>query len=324
MIENRGSGEREIRDTTIDRGIHMRKLIVALLALGSLAAPLALAQSVYPEKIALPNGFAPEGIEVGLGKTFYTGSRLTGQIWVGDLRTGTGRTLVEGATTPNTRGATGIEYDRGRLWVAGAGFGNARVYNARTGALLREYQFATPPGTFINDVVVTKTAAFFTDSQRAVLYRVALSKNGAPGAFTTIPLTGDYAHVAGQFNLNGIVATANGKMLIAVQSFSKKLLLINPSGVAKTIDIGSYDLVNGDGLLLHGLTLYVVQNFANKVAVFQLSTDLSKATFVRTITDTDFDIPTTIDRAGERLYVVNARFTTATPADPSYHVVKAG
>ena len=287
----------------------MRKLIVALLALGSLAVPLALAQSVYPEKIALPNGFAPEGIEVGLGKTFYTGSRLTGQIWVGDLRTGTGRTLVEGATTANTRGATGIEYDRGRLWVAGAGFGNARVYNARTGALIREYQFATPPGTFINDVVVTKKAAFFTDSQRAVLYRVALSKNGAPGAATTIALTGEYAHVAGQFNLNGIVATANGKMLIAVQSVSKKLLLINPSGVATTINIGSYDLVNGDGLLLHGSTLYVVQNFANKVAVFQLSTDLKQATFVREITDTDFDIPTTIDRAGERLYVVNARFS---------------
>ena len=305
----------------------MRKLIVALVALGALAVPVALAQSVFPEKIALPDGFAPEGIEVGLGNTFYTGSVQTGAIWVGNLRTGTGRTLVEGATTPATRGATGIEYDRGRLWVAGAGFGNARVYNARTGALLREYQFATPPaGTFINDVVVTKRAAFFTDSQRAVLYRVALSKNGAPaGAFTTIALTGDYAHVAGQFNLNGIVATANGKALIAVQSVSKKLLLINPStGAAKTIDIGSYDLVNGDGLLLHGLTLYVVQNRANKVAVFRLSTDLTTASFVRAITDADFDVPTTIDRAGERLYVVNARFGTATPADPSYHVVKAG
>jgi sugar lactone lactonase YvrE len=303
----------------------MRRLIVALLALGSLATPLALAQSVYPEKIALPNGFAPEGIEVGLGTTFYTGSRLTGQIWVGDLRTGTGRTLVEGATTADTRGATGIEYDRGRLWVAGAGFGNARVYDARTGALIREYQFATPPpSTFINDVVVTKKAAYFTDSQRAVLYRVALSKNGAPGAATTIDLTGEYAHVAGQFNLNGIVATANGKMLIAVQSVAKKLLLISPSGAVTTIDIGSYDLVNGDGLLLQGLTLYVVQNFSNKVAVFRLSTDLKQATFVRAITDTDFDIPTTIDRAGERLYVVNARFSTAPTADTTYHVVKAG
>ena len=228
-------------------------------------------------------------------------------------------------TTPSTRGATGIEYDRGRLWVAGAGFGNARIYDAKTGTLETEIQFATPPGTFINDVVVTKGAAYFTDSQRPVLYRVAISGNGAPGAVTTIPLTGEYMHVAGQFNLNGIVATKNGKALIAVQSISKKLLLIDPStGAAKTIDIGTYDLVNGDGLLLKGKTLYVVQNVANKVAVFRLSRDLTKATFVKAITDPDFDVPTTIDRSGKRLYVVNARFGTATPTDQHYDVVKAG
>ena len=129
-------------------------------------------------------------------------------------------------------------------------------------------------------MVVTKKAAYFTDSQRPVLYRIALSKNGAPGALTTIPLT--------------------------------------------TIESGSYDLANGDGLLLQGRTLYVVQNRSNNVAVFRLSTDLSNATFTRAITDADFDVPTTIDRAGGRLYVVNARFGTTTPTDQSYHVVKAG
>jgi sugar lactone lactonase YvrE len=303
----------------------MRKFIVALVASAALAAPVALAKSNFPEKIPLPNGFAPEGIEIALGNTFWVGSVQTGAIYVGDLRTAVGRILVAGATTSGTRGATGIEYDHGRLWVAGAGYGTARIYNAKTGALVREYQMATPPGTFINDVVVTKKAAFFTDSQRPVLYRIAVSKNGAPGALTTIPLTGAYQHVAGQFNLNGIVATENGKTLIAVQTVAKKLFLINPTtGVTKTIDTGSYDLANGDGLLLQGKTLYVVQNAANKVAVFRLSTDLTKASFVRAITDADFDVPTTIDRAGERLYVVNARFGTATPADPSYHVVKAG
>ena len=303
----------------------MRKLIVVLVALGSLAFPVALAQSTYPEKISLPNAFAPEGLEIALGNRFYTGSVQTGAIYTGNLRTGAGRILVQGATTPATRGATGIEYDQGRLWAAGAGYGTARIYNARTGALLREYQLGTPPATFINDVVVTNTAAFFTDSQQPVLYRIALGRNGAPGALTTIPLSGNYVHVAGQFNLNGIVATASGKALIAIQTVAKKLFLINPStGAAKSIDIGSYDLANGDGLLLQGLTLYVVQNRSNKVAVFRLSTDLTKATFVRAITDADFDVPTTIDRAGERLYVVNARFGTATPADQHYDVVKAG
>jgi len=78
----------------------------------------------------------------------------------------------------------------------------------------------------------------------AVLYRIALSKNGVPGAPSTITLTGEYQHVAGQFNLNGIVATANGKTLIAVQSGS--------TGATKAIDIGSYDLANGDGLSCRG------------------------------------------------------------------------
>ena len=58
---------------------------------------VALAQGTYPEKIALPDGFAPEGIEIALGNTFYTGSRSTGAIWVGDLRTGDRPDLVPGA-----------------------------------------------------------------------------------------------------------------------------------------------------------------------------------------------------------------------------------
>jgi sugar lactone lactonase YvrE len=299
----------------------MRRILITLVLL-VLTAPVALAQGTYPKKIALPDGFAPEGIETK-GNSAYVGSVGTGAIWVADLRTGSGRVLVEGA--PNTRYATGIEYDRGLLWVSGARFGNARVYNARTGALLREFQLATgTAGTFINDAVSTKRGVYFTDSQRPVLYNVALSGHGRRGGtVTTIPLSGDYQHVAGQFNLNGIVATENGKTLIAVQSAAKKLLTIDPkTGVARRIDLGGYDLTNGDGLLLRGRTLYVVQNGDNKVAVFELSRDLRKATFLRALTDPSLDVPTTIDRSGGRLYVVNARFGTTTPTDQAYHIIR--
>ena len=141
---------------------------------------------------------------------------------------------------------------------------------------------------------------------------------------TTIPLGGDYQHLTGQFNLNGIVATANGKTLIAVQSAAKKLLTIDPkTGAARAIDLGGYDLANGDGLMLRGRTLWVVQNRDNKVAVFELSRDLATATFLRAVTDPgNLDVPTTIDRVAGRLYVVNARFGTATPTDQAYHVVR--
>jgi hypothetical protein len=52
---------------------------------------------------------------------------------------------------------------------------------------------------------------------------------------------------------------------------------------------------------------------------------LTKATFLRAITDPgNLDVPTTIDRAGSRLYVVNARFGTTTPTDQAYHIVRLG
>jgi streptogramin lyase len=302
----------------------MRKLIAALVALCSLTAPAALAHGSFPEKIPLPNGFAPEGIEIAGGKTFFVGSTRTGAIFSGNLHTGTGQIIIPGAA-PGTRGATGIEYDRGKLWVAGAGGGTARVYDLKTGALAHEYQLGTAPATFINDAVVTKTAAYFTDSQQPAISRIAINKHGTPGALTTIALSGDYHHLAGQFNLNGIVATANGKHLIAVSSAGKQLFLIDPStGVAKAIDTGTYDLVNGDGLMLDGKLLYVVQNRSNLIAIFRLSHDLRKATFITTISDPDFDVPTTIDRVGNTIYAVNARFGTATPDDQHYDIVKAG
>ena len=108
----------------------------------------------------------PRGSRSGTGNTFYVGSVGTGAVWVGDLRTGAGRILVAGRSRTCAR-RPGIELDHGRLWVSGARFGNALVYDAKTGALIQELQLATGAGaTFINDAVATKKAVYFTDSQR--------------------------------------------------------------------------------------------------------------------------------------------------------------
>ena len=42
------------------------------------------------------------------------------------------------------------------------------------------------------------------------------------------------------------------------------------------------------------------------ISVVRLSRDLTTGTITRTITDADFDVPTTIARSGGRNYVVNA------------------
>jgi sugar lactone lactonase YvrE len=274
----------------------------------------------FPEVIQLPIGFRPEGIEVGRGTTFYVGSVASGAIHRGNLRTGSVEPLVPGGAG---RPATGIELDtHKRLFVAGAGTGNAYVYDAQTGALIRTYNLATSP-TFINDVVVTHEAAYFTDSQKAVLYRIPITPGGELGAAETISLSGDYVHVAGAFNLNGIDATPSGGTLVAVQSVNGRLYSIDPTtGIATQISLGTENVINGDGILLAGKTLYVVQNQQNQVAVIALAEDLASGEVLMRLTDADFKVPTTIDDLGRRLYAVNARFGTADPDSLEYQVVQ--
>jgi sugar lactone lactonase YvrE len=265
--------------------------------------------------IELPNGFQPEGIAVGNGTTFYVGSIPTGAIYRGDLRTGRGAVFVQGASG---RAATGLKAAQGRVYVSGATTGKAFVYDARSGALLKEYDFVADANpTFINDVTVTNDAAYFTDSNRAVIYKVPRDL----GPAQTITLTGDFQLVGG-FNLNGIAATQNGKTLIAVQTATGKLFTISPTtGVTHAIDLHGATLTNGDGILLAGRTLYVVRNQNNLIAVVRLAPDFRSGTVTRTITSPSFDVPTTIARQGARLYAVNARFTTPPGPTTTYTVV---
>src|SRR3954463_6619790 len=152
--------------------------------------------AAFPQVIQLPRGFQPEGIEIGRGNTFYVGSVANGAVLRGDLRTGRTTPLVDGQSG---KAATGIELDRfNRLFVAGAGTGDAYVYNARTGAPVRTYDFASGD-TFINDLVVTPSAAYFTDSRKGVLYVVPIARSGALGAARKLPLR-NFAVGAG-FNL---------------------------------------------------------------------------------------------------------------------------
>jgi hypothetical protein len=156
-----------------------------------------------------------------------------------------------------------------------------------------------------------------------VLYRVPIGPTGALGDAQTITLGGDYAHVAGQFNLNGIDATPSGKALVAVQSVNGNLYRIDPAtGVATAISLGSESVPNGDGMLLTGRTLYVVQNQLNRVAVIALTPDLASGQVITRLSDPDFSTPTTIDDLGNRLYAVNARFGQPNPDTLPFEVVQ--
>jgi sugar lactone lactonase YvrE len=200
----------------------------------------------------------------------------------------------------------------------------AFVYDADTGAELASYQLAsTSPPTFVNDVVVTKDGAYFTDSFKPFLYRVPIARDGELSTSSeAIPLSGDITYQA-DFNVNGIDATPNGKTLVIVQSNTGQLFTVEPpSGDAERIDLGGATVPGGDGLLLEGRTLYVVQGGNSQVGVVALARDLESGMIIGSITSPGFDVPTTIAEFGKRLYVVNARFTTPPTPTTEYWVTQ--
>jgi sugar lactone lactonase YvrE len=218
--------------------------------------------------------------------------------------------------------------------VAGGFLGQAYVYDASTGDEVRVFQL-TAPGSLVNDVVVTRQAAYITDSFRPCLYRIPLGPRGriADSAVAEeMELTGDFVHVPGAVNANGIEATPNGKWLLVATCCSLppapphpglgKVYRVDPlTGYAMKVDLGGGFLPFADGILLDAekdgsYTLYVVQNFLNQIAVVHLDPELLSGALVGVLTSPDFRIPATVAGFGNRLYAVNARFDLSPPGVP--------
>jgi len=302
----------------------MRRLFGALSIAANLVAAAtsgAAAAQPFPHTIVLPGATSTEGIATGDGSTFYASDLFAGDIFRGDLRTGAVEKFID---APAGRNALGIrvDEDHGLLFVAGGFTGQGYVYDLSTGADIDQFQFGTPPGSIINDVIVAGGAAWFTDSVQPHLYRVPITGVGSVGAFSTLTLTGPAADLTGGFNLNGIAASPDGSTLIVAHSANGTLYTVDPATGASA-SIAGADTPNVDGILLSGSRLWAVQNNDNQITELRLSGDLSSATIVQTIKDNAFEIPTTVALWGDRLATVNAKFDTGfPPTATSYEVVE--
>ncbi|MEV0419341.1 SMP-30/gluconolactonase/LRE family protein [Streptosporangium canum] len=293
-------------------GALLAALTLAITIGGSAGAASDRRAGISPTSISLPDGFQPEGIAIGPGPFAFIGSMADGSIYRADLRTGRGAIISRGPGTPSL----GMKIDeRGRLFVAGGTGGDARVVDSRTGRVLATYRLATGPA-FVNDVILTQGAAWFTDSTNPVLYKLPLRDGRLPTAAQRIPLTGDLVYGDG-FNANGITPTPDGRGLIVVQSNTGGLFRVDWSGATRRVNLHGESLREGDGLLLRGRTLYAVQNRFNAVAVLRLNEAGTDGRVVRRVSDPRFDVPATVAAFGSRLYLPNARFDTSpTPTTP--------
>ena len=296
-------------------------MLILVLALAAFAPGAAAKSAAFPPVIPLPDNFNGEGVATGSGPVIYAGSLADGSIYEADLATGEGQILVAGE---EGRLSVGMDFDQrsGFLFVAGGTNGVGRVYDTANGDLLAVYPM--PPGGFINDVIVTGDAAYFTNSFAPVFYRVPLGPGGELPATDpdVIPLGGDWQQ-AGGFSANGIEASQDGRYLLIVNSGTQTLYRVDPgTGVATAVDLNGYALANGDGLLLNGRTLYVVQNQLNQIVEFAMAADFLSGENTDIITDDAFRVPTTAAKFGPYLYAVNARFGQDTEIDPTFEIVQ--
>ncbi|MEU1803389.1 superoxide dismutase [Streptomyces sp. NPDC019937] len=290
---------------------------MALLGLaGPAQATVPTSATEGPTTLQLPEGFRPDGIAIGDKPYAYFGSLNNGAIYKVDLATGAGKVI-----TSDTGGmATGMKLDGvGRLYVAGGSVGDGRIVDADSGKVLANYKLPASSG-FINDVVLTRDAAWFTDSFNPVVYKVPRHQDGSlpqQSEVVTVPLTGDL-HYGEGFNVSGIAPAPGGDGLVIAQISTGKLFEVDlPSGTTHEVNTGGETLTNPDGLLLSDHTLYVAQNRKNEVATLRLDDSGKTAELVRRTTDSRFDIPTRIAVRGDRLYLPNARTTTEpTPTTP--------
>lgn len=290
----------------------LRKAVLALMLVLAGSAASAAVAAAPDVRIPTPQGFQPEGIASGPGNSLYVGSISTGAVNRFNAKTGVNETAVAARAG---YAAIGVEVDGKNIVVAGGPTGRVTVYD-RTSGELRAGSRNNDKDTFINDIARLGGNYWATDSRQPVLYRVKRNAR----EFAEVKLEG--VPYDGEFNLNGIEAGRGA--LIAVHSDDGDLYRIDPVAAEGTkIDLGGKKVKNGDGLLLEGRTLYVVQN-QGKIAVVKLARDFESGRIKRTITSSDFDVPTTLTRQNGSLYAVNARFGTESPETASYWVTRLG
>ncbi len=254
----------------------------------------------------------PEGVATD-GRYVYATSYADGTVYRGRVSGSTLEPFLASGQDGRTT-ATGIKSTGRRLLITGGNTGRFYIYDARSGALVATYSVPRPDQpTFLNDEVVTPNGdVYITDSVRPVIYRIpATDVNARPtGASRTLDPVATLPGYTTGFNANGIVATPGGKALLVVYTNTGALYRVDlASGSSQQVEL-DHPLVNGDGLLLLGNTLYAARNFDNLIATVKLSEHDTHGTTIAERSYPGADVPTTLALSRGRLLAINSQFDT--------------
>lgn len=315
-----------------------RRAVLTTAAAGALVALTAPAvsatpgrRSPAPETVALPDGIRPEGIASGPGTTYYVGSLADGRIVTGDLLAGTVATLLPGAAGRALRGLfhddhCGVVWAVGGVTTGSVTEGHVWCVDATTGAVMHDV--VVPGAGFLNDLVVTESAVWVTDSRvdrlTVITHDHATMSVSGP---SFVPLSGAWPAGDGVANnANGIRLLPDGDIVLNNSRVGGLWQVTPATGATREIPVrGGPGIIGGDGLETDGSVLYNVRGSGQyEVSVLRLAPTATgwSAKWTGARTDDTLDIPSTATLAGGWLWAVNARFGVASPGTASYWITR--
>jgi sugar lactone lactonase YvrE len=249
------------------------------------------------------------GVDERAGVFYVSATNQSGAIYRGFVRRGDQVLELWQAPRAGDNGR-GIDTDQaGRVYVAGGPSAEVRVFG-RDGELLAELPTGAS-GSFLNDVWVGPDgAAYVTDSSLPVIWRVSRDLGGwRIDRWRDVSPEIAYTPSLADFDLGGIVATADGRYLLAAQGTTGQLWRIDlRTREIVEVELGGVRLVNADGIVLRGNTLWVVQNFTRQISKLKLRHHYRQADVEEVLATPADRTLTTAKLVGNRLLAIDSKF----------------